>query len=181
MTSDKLPTLNHSRQEWLQRFCSELSPQSCLSPICNKQTRAAPFWTGSLNNSSNMDINIYINYTCNRINYIATFLFLASVLSTFIVGSMKRDNCSKISYFLSSMKVLLTTIGKFRHKVSSVLNGSSEYAGKVRWKFLYEVNALFLELFSLKLPEHVQRRFDILLELRSRSSAVYFHRIFRYR
>ncbi len=94
---------------------------------------------------------------------------------------MKRDNCSKISYFLSSMKVLLTTIGKFRHKVSSVLNGSSEYAGKVRWKFLYEVKALFLELFSLKLPEHVQRRFDILLELRSRSSAVYFHRIFRYR
>ena len=89
-----------------------------------------------------------------------------------------------ICIFCSLMKVLLTTIGKFRHKVSSVLNGSSEFAGKVRWKFLYEVkekDALFLELFSLKLPEYVQRRFDILLELRSRSSAVYIHRIFRYR
>lgn len=30
------------------------------------------------------------------------------------------------------MKEVLTTIGKFKHKVSSVLNGSSEYAGKVR-------------------------------------------------
>ena len=32
--------------------------------------------------------------------------------------------------------VILTTIGKFKHKVSSVLNGSSEYSGKVRFAFL---------------------------------------------
>lgn len=31
--------------------------------------------------------------------------------------------------------VVLTTIGKFKHKVSSVLNGSSEYSGKVRFAF----------------------------------------------